>query len=182
MKKSVMVTVVLFFLLACIIAQSSKNFVRNGNFEAENALGWNIQFSEWGDGEEKAAWSLTTNDDNLPNKTQKLNLFNGLKNKVTFTMTQTIRVSPGTYACSLIFEGGSAGLNSNTTLSVDGKSVNLGKVNGWQKWKQVVIKDIKITQPKNVEIKLEGSLLSMFWMDIDDIEFVEQSQFNKRKF
>lgn len=182
MKKIIGFVVVTLVLASFVWAESPKNYLQNGDFESPDATGWSIQFSEWGEGEESASWSLSTKADNAPNTTQKLSLYNGMKDDVEFTITQTVSVPVGDYIGSVIFEGGPERQNSNTTLSIDGKSQPFGVLAGWQNWQQVVLENISISNNKKITIEIKGVLTSEMWMSIDDIAFVPKAEFTKKIF
>lgn len=156
-----------------------ENYVVNGDFQMADA-GWNIQFSEWGEGEESASWGLSTEKDNAPNTTQKLSIYNGMADAVDFTITQTVHLPAGDYVASVIFEGGPTGLNPQATLSVNGKEQSFEALGGWQNWKQVVVEGI--SGGGEVVIEIKGVLTSKMWIALDDIALVPKAEFTKKVF
>ncbi len=160
----------------------------NGDFEQgfdEEGLlpGWTVTFGEWGEGDAAAAYSLSAEQDNPENTTQKLSLYNGLAKPVEFTISQTVEgLAAGEYVVSLIFEGGPANAQSGSQLWVNGIPTELGRYNGWCHWKQVVSQRFAVEEGGAAVIEIRGRMNSKDWMDLDDIELVPAAEFRARSF
>lgn len=160
----------------------------NGDFEqyfdAYGALpGWKVEFSAWGEGEAAASFGLSAEDDNTPNSTQKLSLYNGMAQPVEFTVSQTVEgPAAGSYIVALIFEGGAADTDAQTALYVNGKSVEFGRFAGWKNWRQVASEAFAVTEGEAVVIEIRGTLESKGWMDLDEIELTPADAFRPRSF
>lgn len=162
--------------------------LENGDFEQYfdeygELPGWKVTFSEWGEGENSASFGLSAEEDNLPNTSQKLSLYNGLAEPVDFTVSQTVEgPAAGDYVVACIFEGGPAGADTRTTLSVNGKAVDFGSYDGWKGWKQVVSEAFTVAEGGTVVIEISGTLNSKDWMDLDDVELTPAGAFRPRTF
>lgn len=160
----------------------------NGDFEqyfdAYGALpGWKVEFSAWGEGEAAASFDLSAEDDNTPNPTQKLSLYNGMAQPVEFTVSQTVEgPAAGSYIVALIFEGGAADTDAQTALYVNGKSVEFGRFAGWKNWRQVASEAFAVAEGEAVVIEIRGTLESKGWMDLDEIELTPADAFRPRSF
>lgn len=162
--------------------------LENGDFERYfdeygELPGWEVTFSEWGEGEESASFGLSVEEDNTPNTTQKLSLYNGMAEPVTFTVSQTVE-SPtaGEYVVACIFEGGPADTDTQTTFSVNGKTVAFGRYEGWKNWRQVVSDAFTTAEGDPVVIEISGTLDSKDWMDLDDVELTLAEAFEPKTF
>ncbi len=170
------------FVFVSTISIYTQNAIENGNFETGDTQGWDIQFSNWGSGDKLATVSVFAADDNTPNTTQKLSLFNGTGQSIQFTLRQEVLLSPGEYVSSLSYEGGESGNNIRATLSVNNSEESFGRLSGWKFWKTAVLNDILITQRTSVLIEISGTLDEGVWLSLDDIELIEKSQYIAKDF
>lgn len=144
------------------------NYIKNPDFEDEDASMWESYFEEGKD------------PTDIQNKAA--DAYNGDKafhfyraDKFEFDMSQTITDVPeGTYTLSAYIQGGDVGSDSDIYMFaiVDGETVKSEKVEltGWQQWKNAIIDGIDIKADSEVIIGFHVKSGAGGWGTMDEFE------------
>lgn len=153
----------------------------NGNFETpadENGRlpGWTVEFADWGAGEKRASYRLTTEKDNR-NTTQKLSLGNSTGKNNTFAVRQKfLAAEAGDYIVAFDWEADPYRWTS-PALYVNGQRTWAGYGQGWKNWKQTASSPVRLEKGGVVRVEISGTMEDGGWMDIDNVIFVPASEY-----
>lgn len=135
--------------------------VANGDFETGDYSGWTIS------GGSDVTYTVKTDEWASNNTTQILNIYNGGSAAETFTMSQELSLSAGTYKVTLAQDG--ADYASGLTVAVSDTALTLPVTTGWDSWSSVETDSFTLSEDKSVTLSIGGELAAGYWGDFDDI-------------
>ena len=140
--------------------------VQNGDFETGDYTSWEVAM-----GGSSVSYQVKTDSWAANNTSQFFSIWNGESEAVSFSMSQKVAVSAGTYKLSLDQEG--EAMASGLNVSVGDVSVELAATTGWDNWATVETDEFTVVEDGEIEILVSGDVAAGYWGDLDNIILYE---------
>ena len=136
--------------------------VQNGDFETGDTTGWEISMESNGN----ATNSVKTDQWAENNTSQFFNVWNGAGEEITFSMSQKVAVTAGTYKLSLQQEG--EAMLSGLSVSAGDAQLTLPATTGWDAWESLETAEFTVAEDGEIVIGVSGDIADGYWGDFDN--------------